>query len=484
MAEQLDVIIVGAGIAGISAAWHMQAQRPQLRYAVLESRRELGGTWSLHKYPGVRCDSDMYTLGFRFHPWTRPQAIADGADILDYLREAATASGIGSQIQYDHQVLGASWSSQERRWTVRAQHDEHDVEYRCRYLFLATGYYRYDEGYIPPLPGLSDFSGPVMHPQTWPEHTDLTGRRVAVIGSGATAMTLAPTIAKEAAHVTLVQRSPSYVVNRPRRDRLANIVLRFAPTRLALSLIRAKNILGMTFALKLARSAPDYIKKALTDRARKQLPAEYPVDPHFSPRYRPWENRLCLAADGDVFEEISRGRMSMSTGAIQAIEGTGIRMVSGDFIDADVLVTATGFNMRLFGGIDLDIDGVNVNVPTTVAYKGMMLTGVPNVFFTVGYQASTYTLKAELVSAFACRVIKYMSAHGYSTVTPQLDGTGVEEVPFTEYVPGYIARVLDELPRQGSRPPWRLSLNYFRDWWLVHKDRLDSNGLIFDRSAE
>lgn len=484
MGEQIDVIVIGSGIAGISAAWHLQTRCPQLAYVILESRAELGGTWSLHKYPGVRCDSDMYTLGFGFHPWTRPEAIADGADILEYLHGVAAAAGIADNIRYHHRVTGATWSSRGGRWTVRVDSGVESTELQCRFLFLATGYYRYDQGYTPELPGLADFAGPVLHPQVWPEGTDLGGRTVAVIGSGATAMTLAPRIATEAEHVTIVQRSPSYVVSRPRRDRLAVLLLRALPARLALPLIRAKNIAGMTFALRLARSAPEYIRKALTDRARKQLPPDFPVDPHFRPRYRPWDNRLCLAVDGDVFEQISRGRLSMSTGGIESVETAGIRMESGEFVPADVLVTATGFNMRLFGGVDLDVDGRRVDYADTVAYKGMMLTGVPNLFFTVGYQASTYTLKADLVSAFACRVINHMRGRGDVSVTPDLDRPDIEQVPFTEYVPGYIARVLPELPRQGTQPPWRLTLNYFRDWWLVHRDRLDHNGLVFRGNRE
>ncbi|AHC27433.1 MULTISPECIES: flavin-containing monooxygenase [Mycobacteriaceae] len=464
--EHVDVVVIGAGIAGISAAWHIRRHCPDLSVAVLEGRSELGGTWSLFRYPGVRCDSDMYTLGFTFAPWTEQDAIVGGDVILAYLKRVVDQEKLTPFIRLGHQVHAARWSSRQKRWSIQVTGSSGNREMTCSFLLACTGYYRYDGGYLPDFPGIDDFEGVVVHPQQWPQELSVEDRRVAVIGSGATAMTLAPTLATKAAHVTMVQRSPTYVVSRPRRDRVANLLLRNLPRPAAYSLIRAKNISMMMLSLYMARKVPARMGEAIIDRAKRELPAGYDAETHFRPRYKIWDNRLCLILDGDLFTSIRRGELSMATGQVERFDKDGLMLGNGEHVPADVVVMATGFHMRLFGGIDLYVDDEQINLADTVCYKGMMLHGVPNFAFTVGYQAATYTLKADIVSRYVSRLLNYMRDHHIHCVTPNLDDESVHLVPFTEYRPGYVERVLDSLPRQGSKPPWRLSMNYYRDSWM------------------
>jgi monooxygenase len=482
MTDYYDVVIVGAGIAGISAAWHVRNRCPDLTFTILESRGEVGGTWSIHNYPGVRCDSDMFTLGFRFHPWTESRSIADGSSILQYLRDATASAGVAEHIQFDRQVRSADWSSEAARWRLVVQAGEREVGVSCRFLIMCTGYYRYDAGYAPRIPGMERFAGAVVHPQCWPDSLDLRGKTVAIVGSGATAVTLAPALAEEADHVVMIQRSPSYIISRPEFDSLAAVLLKLLPTPLAVSILRFKNIALMTFGLYLAGKAPGFLRRVLLGRVGRQLPPRYPLVPDFSPRYDPWKNRLCLALNGDFFNSIVTGKLSIVTDTIANVGRDEVVLTSGASLPAQVIITATGFNMQLFGGIRLTRDGRAVALRDCVAYKGMMLTGLPNLFFTVGYQAASYTLKADLASEFAVRVLRHMSTGGYDSVEPVLDDDSIRLVPFTEYRPGYIERVLDTLPKQGSRPPWCLTLNYFRDLALVRYDRLDDNGLVFAKN--
>ncbi|OHU25550.1 FAD-containing monooxygenase EthA [Mycobacteroides chelonae] len=481
--QAVDVLVVGAGIAGISAAWHFANHCPSLNIAVLESRSEIGGTWSLFRYPGVRCDSDMYTLSFSFAPWTGREAIVDGGTILRYLKDVVAKENLEPLIRFNHGVREARWSSETAKWTLAVDTPDGPRTMSCSFLMVCTGYYRYDGGYLPEFPGIEDFHGPVVHPQEWPEDLALKDKRVALIGSGATAMTLAPRLAEEARHVSVVQRSPSYVVSRPQRDRFANLLLRCLPDSLALQIIRAKNISLMTLSLYLARRVPERMGEAIIDRAKRELPPGYDSDTHFRPRYKIWDNRLCLILDGNLFESIGRGDLSMVTGEIERFTKTGLVLTSGEQVSADVVVAATGFHMRLFGGIEFYRDDEPIDFSSTVCYKGMMLDGVPNFAFTVGYQAASYTLKADIVSRYVSRLLDYLHSHRISSVTPHLDDDSVSLEPFTGYRPGYVERVLSDLPRQGSRPPWRLSMNYYRDMWMARAQPVQDDNLRFSQSV-
>ncbi|MUM19849.1 NAD(P)/FAD-dependent oxidoreductase [Mycobacterium sp. CBMA271] len=480
--QHVDVLVVGAGIAGISAAWHFAHHCPSLNITVLESRSEIGGTWSLFRYPGVRCDSDMYTLGFSFAPWTGQEAIVEGDVILQYLKDVVAQENLDRLIRFDHQVREARWSSQTSRWTLQVGTPAGDQSITCSFLMVCTGYYRYDGGYLPDFPGIENFPGPVVHPQEWPEDLVVAGKAVALIGSGATAMTLAPRLADTARHVSVVQRSPTYVVSRPQRDRFANLLLRWLPDKTALQIIRAKNISLMTLSLYMARRVPQRMGEAIIDRAKRELPAGYDSETHFRPRYKIWDNRLCLILDGDLFQSIGRGDLSMVTGDIERFTADGLLLTTGEHVPADIVVAATGFHMRLFGGIEFYRDDEPIDFSSTTCYKGMMLDRVPNFAFTVGYQAATYTLKADIVSKYVSRLLGYLFENGFSSVTPHLDDDSVVLEPFTGYRPGYVQRVLANLPRQGSKPPWRLSMNYYRDMWMARAQPIADTNLHFSRS--
>lgn len=479
--QDVDVLVLGAGIAGISAAWHFAHHLPSLNIAVLEGRSEIGGTWSLFRYPGVRCDSDMYTLGFSFAPWTGREAIVDGDVILQYLKDVVAQENLERLIRFDHRVREARWSSQTSRWTLQVDTPTGCQTITCSFLMVCTGYYRYDGGYLPDFSGIDSFPGPVIHPQEWPDDFAFAGKRVALIGSGATAMTLAPRLADTASHVSVVQRSPSYVISRPQRDRIANLLLRWLPRKVALPVIRAKNISLMTFSLYLARQAPQRMGEAIIDRAKRELPAGYDSETHFRPRYKIWDNRLCLIRNGDLFQSIGRGDVTMVTGEIERFTEDGLLLTSGDHVPADIVVAATGFHMRLFGGIEFFRDDEPIDFSSTVCYKGMMLDGVPNFAFTVGYQAATYTLKADIVSRYVSRLLGHLFDNGISSVTPHLNDESVDLEPFTGYRPGYVQRVLADLPRQGSKPPWRLSMNYYRDMWMARAQPVEDINLHFAR---
>ncbi|SIC57719.1 FAD-containing monooxygenase EthA [Mycobacteroides abscessus subsp. abscessus] len=481
--RHIDALVIGAGIAGISAAWHITHHCPSLNVAVLEGRSEIGGTWSLFRYPGVRCDSDMYTLGFSFAPWTGKEAIVEGAAILRYLKDVVEQENLDRLIRFDHRVREARWSSQTSLWTLRVDTPAGEQTITCSFLMVCTGYYRYDGGYLPEFSGIDDFPGPVVHPQEWPDDLVIAGKRVALIGSGATAMTLAPRLADTADHVSVVQRSPSYVISRPQRDRFANLLLRWLPRTVALPVIRAKNISLMTFSLYLARRVPQRMGDAIVDRAKRELPPGYDSEKHFRPRYKIWDNRLCLILDGDLFQSIGRGDLTMVTGEIERFTGEGLLLTSGEHIPADIVVAATGFHMRLFGGIEFYRDDEPIDFSSTVCYKGMMLDGIPNFAFTVGYQAATYTLKADIVSRYVSRLLGYLFENGISSVTPHLEDSSVDLEPFTGYRPGYVQRVLADLPRQGSKPPWRLSMNYYRDMWMARAQPVEDANLHFSRNS-
>jgi monooxygenase len=482
MTEFVDVAIVGAGISGISAAWHLQDRSPSKTYAILERREGMGGTWDLFKYPGIRSDSDMFTLGFRFKPWTSAKAIADGSSILAYIKEAAAENGIDENIRYRHQVTAAEWSDADNRWTVTVDTGGEEVTMTCSFLFATTGYYDYDEGYSPTFPGAENFSGTIVHPQHWPEDLDYTGKKIIVIGSGATAITLIPALVNSGAgHVTMLQRSPSYIGSLPDVDPIAVKVNEYLPANVAHVINRWKAILFSTAQYQLARKFPNYMRKTLLTMAQRRLPEGYDVEKHFGPRYNPWDERLCLAPNGDLFKTIRKGNADVVTDTIDTFVPEGIKLHSGEVLDADVIVTATGLNLRLFGGAEIRRNGEPVDLTQSMSYKGMMLSGMPNMAFTIGYTNASWTLKADLVSEFVCRVLNYMDAKGFDTVVPEHPGDSVDERPLMDFTPGYVLRALDSLPKAGSRTPWKLKQNYLLDVRMIRQGKVDDEALHFTK---
>ncbi|MCG5433025.1 NAD(P)/FAD-dependent oxidoreductase [Mycobacterium sp. MYCO198283] len=483
MTEHLDVVIVGAGISGISAAWHLQDRCPTKSYAILERRDNLGGTWDLFKYPGIRSDSDMFTLGFRFKPWTSAQAIADGPAILEYLKETAAEFGIDSHIRYRHKVVSADWSDDEGQWTVRVEVDGEERTITCNFLFAASGYYNYDQGYSPKFPGAEDFRGTIVHPQHWPDDLDYAGKNVVVIGSGATAVTLIPSMVKTGVgHITMLQRSPTYIGTLPAKDPFADRVNNSPlPQSVSSFLVRWKSVLFQFAQYRLARRYPKFMRKTLMTMAERRLPEGYDVEKHFGPRYNPWDERLCLAPNGDLFKVIREGKAEVVTDTIERFTENGILLTSGRELPADIIITATGLNLQLFGGATLHRNGEPIELNQTMAYKGMMLSGVPNLAFTIGYTNASWTLKADLVSEYVCRVLNYMDAHGYDCVEPSRPGPDVEERPLMDFTPGYVLRALDWLPKAGSKLPWRLNHNYMLDLRLIRYGKVDDEALHFSR---
>jgi monooxygenase len=484
MTEHLDVVIVGAGISGISAAWHLQDRCPTKSYAILERRADLGGTWDLFKYPGIRSDSDMFTLGFRFKPWQSAQAIADGDSIKAYVKEAAAESGIDRHIRYRRRVVAADWSDADNRWTLTVEQADGagEAKITCSFLFACSGYYNYDQGYAPEFAGAEDFAGTIVHPQHWPEDLDYADKKIVVIGSGATAVTLIPALVNSGAgHVTMLQRSPTYIGSLPDVDPIAERANRLLPAHAAHVVNRWKAIVFATAQYQLSRRFPNYMRKTLMTMAKRRLPQGYDVEKHFGPRYKPWDERLCLAPNGDLFRTIRHGQADVVTDSIDRFTTTGIRLASGQQLPADIIITATGLNLQLFGGAEIYRNGTPVELNDTMAYKGMMLTGLPNMAFTIGYTNASWTLKADLVSEFVCRVLNYMDAHGFDTVVPDHPGDSIDERPLMDFTPGYVLRALDYLPKAGSRTPWRLKQNYLFDLRLIRHGRVDDEALHFTK---
>ncbi|MBB5166586.1 NAD(P)/FAD-dependent oxidoreductase [Mycobacterium sp. AZCC_0083] len=482
MSEHLDVLIVGAGISGISAAWHLQDRSPSKTYAILERREGMGGTWDLFKYPGIRSDSDMFTLGFRFKPWTSAKAIADGPSILSYIKEAAAENGIDKNIRYNHQVTAAEWSDADNRWTVTVDSGGEEKTLTCSFLFATTGYYNYDQGYSPTFPGSEDFAGTIVHPQHWPEDLDYAGKKVVVIGSGATAITLIPALVNSGAgHVTMLQRSPSYIGALPDVDPIAQQVNKVLPEKAAHVVNRWKAIAFATAQYQLARKFPKYMRKTLLTMAQRRLPEGYDVEKHFGPRYNPWDERLCLAPNGDLFKTIRKGNADVVTDTIDTFVPEGIKLSSGEVLEADIIVTATGLNLRLFGGAEIRRNGEPVDLTQSMSYKGMMLSGMPNMAFTIGYTNASWTLKADLVSEYVCRILNYMDANGFDTVVPEHPGDSVEERPLMDFTPGYVLRALDSLPKAGAKAPWKLKQNYFLDIRMIRQGKVDDEALHFTK---
>ena len=478
--EPLDVLIVGAGLSGIGAAHHLQQRCPGKRYAIVEKRASIGGTWDLFRYPGVRSDSDMYTLGYRFRPWTDAQAIADGPSILRYIRATAEEGGIVAKIRFGHVVRRAEWSSAEALWTVHGERvdDGAPATWRARFLHVCSGYYSYDEGHRPEFAGESDFAGTLVSPQCWPEDLDVAGKRIVVIGSGATAVTLVPALAASAAHVTMLQRSPSYVVARPRRDPIAHWLRRHLPERLAYATTRWKNVFLQAFFYRLARRRPEHVAQRIVAMAAEQLGPGCDVGVHFTPRYKPWDQRLCLVPDGDLFAAIRAGRAAVVTDTIDRFVADGIRLASGETLRADIVVVATGLKLNLLGDIALSVDGQPRRASEAMVYKGMMLSDVPNLALCFGYVNASWTLKADLTAEYVCRLLRHMDRRGATIVVPRSDpSVGVQ--PFLSFTSGYVQRASAILPKQGTRRPWQVHQNYFMDMLALRFGRIDDGVLRF-----
>jgi monooxygenase len=466
--EHFDVLIVGAGLSGVGAAYHLQQKCPGKSYAILEGRGTTGGTWDLFRYPGIRSDSDMFTLGYSFKPWTEPKAIADGPRILNYVRETAAENGIDGKIRFNHRVKRAAWSTPDARWTVEAERTVGEgaievVRLTCNFLFMCSGYYRYEAGYTPEFAGTSDFEGRIVHPQQWPEDLDYAGKRVVVIGSGATAVTLVPELARQAAHVTMLQRSPTYVVSRPAQDPVANKLRAKLPSKLAYHLIRWRNVLWGMYFFQLSRRQPAKVKQLILGGIRMALGPDYDIATHFTPRYNPWDQRLCLVPDGDLFKAIKDGSASVVTNQIERFTQKGIRLQDGGELEADIIVTATGLVLQVLGGAEVSVDGRAIDFARSLNYKGMMYSDVPNLASSFGYTNASWTLKCDLTCEYVCRLINYMDRHGYKQCVPHNVDPSIMELPSLDFSSGYVQRSVAKMPKQGSKRPWRLYQNYALD---------------------
>jgi len=462
-AEHVDVVIVGAGISGIDAAYHLQHRCSGKSYLILEGRERVGGTWDLFRFPGIRSDSDMYTLGFPFRPWRGEKAIVDGESIRTYVEDTAREFGIDRNIRFRHRVVRAAWSSADARWTVDADSPDGPRRFSASFLFLCSGYYDYEQGYRPVWPGEAGFRGETVHPQSWPEELELNGKRVVVIGSGATAVTLVPALAAQASHVTMLQRSPSYVVSRPSRDGIALWLQRRLPARLAGDAVRWKNLLLGIFFFSRARKKPARVRAAILKLAAEALPPGYDVEQAFGARYNPWDQRLCLVPDADLFEAIKAGTVSVVTDTIERFEADGLRLASGAHLPADIVVTATGLVLMMAGGIALSVDGSEVSIAERFSYKGMMLSDLPNLAVSFGYTNASWTLKCDLTSRYVCRLLNHMDRRGLAICVPKLPPGGFERQPMLDFSSGYVTRAEGALPHQGPEAPWRVHQNYLKD---------------------
>ena len=483
--EHVEVLIVGAGLSGVGAAHHLLTAFPRKSYVILEAREAMGGTWDLFRYPGIRSDSDMHTLGYRFRPWTAAKAIADGPAILEYVRDTAREAGIDEHVRYGHRVTRAAWSTPEARWTVEAERvaTGEPIELTCDFLHVCSGYYRYDEGYTPDFPGRERFAGPVVHPQHWPEDLDVRGKRVVVIGSGATAVTLVPALAATAEHVTMLQRSPTYIMNLPDEDVVANGLRRVLPEKAAYVVTRWKNVAFQTASYQLSRRRPQLVKRVIRKLVERQLPAGFDVDTHFNPSYAPWDQRMCLVPNGDLFSVLRRGKASVVTDHVETFTESGIRLRSGAELEADVIVSATGLNLLALGGMELAVDGRDIRIPETMAYKGMMLAGVPNFAFTTGYTNASWTLKADLTAEYLNRLLRLMDERGHRQCVPENTDASIQTRPFLDFQANYVLRSLDQFPRQGSKAPWQLRQNYSRDLVTLRFGKVDDGTMRFSSPA-
>ena len=482
--NHFDVLVVGAGISGIGAGYHLQKSCPDRTYAILEARADIGGTWDLFRYPGIRSDSDMYTLGYSFKPWTNPRAIADGPSILAYLRETMEEHGIDRHIRFGHRVRRASWSSDDARWTVEVERGERKelVQYTCDFLFMCSGYFDYSGGFTPEFPGIERFAGRVVHPQKWTKDIEHAGKRVVVIGSGATAVTLVPAMSKTAAHVTMLQRSPTYIVSLPGEDPIANWLRRWLPARVAYGITRWKNVLFGLWFYQFCRRNPTRARAMLNKWLMKELGPDVDLS-HFAPRYNPWEQRVCLVPDSDLFQAMQQGRASVVIDQIEPFTEKGIKLRSGTELEADLVVTATGLNLQLLGGLEVTVDGARVDFAKTYNYKGMMFSDVPNLALAFGYTNASWTLKAELICRYVCRLLNHMRETGLRQCTPRLRDAHVEEAPFLDLASGYVQRSMHLFPKQGAKIPWRLHQNYVRDIRLLKRGPVEDGVMEFSNPS-
>lgn len=483
--KHVDVLVVGAGLAGVGAACQIKRQCPSKSFLVLEAADHIGGTWNTFRYPGIRSDSDMQTLGYSFRPWRSSRTLADGASILEYIRDTAREYRVDDLVRTGRRVLEADWSLEDAQWRVTVESDatgDRSV-LTCKFLHICTGYYDHQSGYLPEFEGLKDFGGVVVHPQHWPPDLDYRGKRIVVIGSGATAVTLVPALARLAAHVTMLQRSPSYVVALPSDDGVARILMRWLPGRFADRIVRLKNVLLVTLAYRAARYLPQLISAAIRAGVRRAVGDSVDVERDFTPRYEPWQQRVCFVPDGDLFETLRSDGAAILTGQITRFTCDGIELDDHTSLPADIVVTATGLNMKLLGGARISVDGVQVDPAEIIAYKGMMLTGVPNLSFAIGYTNASWTLKCDLVANYVCRLLNHMDASGYASCTPLAPGPAIATKPFVELTSGYIQRSLHLLPKQAVKAPWLFHGNYFRDSVLYRRSRL-AHGVQFAKRPQ
>ena len=474
-----DIVVVGAGISGIAAGYNLQKSCPDKSFVILEGRESLGGTWDLFKYPGVRSDSDMHTLGFRFKPWIHKKSIADGPSILNYLNETVDEYNLRERIIFNQKVVSSNWVSEKSIWELTIKSAGQEINMTCNFLFLCGGYYSYDKPYMPDFPNQDAFQGNLIHPQFWDESMDCTDKKVIVIGSGATAVTLVPAIAKNASHVTMLQRSPSYVVSAPAEDSFSKLLNHILPTRLTYFLIRWKNILRTSIGFYLSRKYPAKVKERLINLVREELGQDFDVDKHFMPKYNPWDQRMCLVPDGDLFSAIRDGKASVVTDMIDRFDENGIHVQSGKFLDADIIVSATGIEINALNDIDVTVDQIKVEPHKKFSYKGMMLSGVPNLAFTFGYVNSSWTLRADLTCEYVCRLLNQMDKEGVSACIPDEDVNAMGEDEYIDFSSGYVQRALDKMPKQGQKSPWRNYQNYLKDIFFVRLFSLKDSTLRF-----
>lgn len=483
--EHFDVLILGAGISGIGAACHLERECPGKRYAILERRDAVGGTWDLFRYPGIRSDSDMFTFGFNFKPWTEPKTLADGPSIKKYLRETAEEYDVYKHIRFGIKVTKASWSSQDKQWKLTAQPEAGGkaMQFSCNFLLGCTGYYNYDAGYQPHFPGQEKFKGQLIHPQHWPENLDYSGKKVVVIGSGATAITLVPSMAGKAAHVTMLQRSPTYIMSLPAIDPMSSRLMKFMPPMMVYRIARTRNVTLQRFLYQLSRRRPAVVKRFLLAAVRKQLGGKSDMR-HFTPSYNPWDERLCVVPNGDLFKAIRNGKASVVTDQIEKFTAKGIQLKSGEQLEADIIVSATGLNVQLFGGIKVDVDGKPFAPSEHMTYKGVLIEGVPNAAIIIGYTNASWTLKADIASEYVCRLLKHMDKKGYATVVPQ-DNEGdnrSDDTVMGGLSSGYIRRAIDQLPKQGKKRPWKIVQDYVRDVPVLRYSPIEDSSLQFGRA--
>lgn len=475
-----DVVIIGAGLSGIGAAYHIQSKCPGKSFVLLESRSSIGGTWDLFKYPGIRSDSDMYTLGFSFYPWKDARAIADGPSILNYIKETALVFGIDKKIRYNHKVINAAWTDEEKVWTLTiAAHEQTPQQIiKCKFLFACSGYYNYQQGYSPAFANSSAFKGTIIHPQLWDTTLNYKNKKVVVIGSGATAVTLVPELAKEAAHVTMLQRSPTYIMNLPGEDVVANFFKKILPQQAAHTLIRWKNIgISMLF-YNISRKWPNFVRNLIKKGARKQLGPDYDLK-HFDPKYNPWDQRLCIVPDNDLFKALKGGKAEIVTDTIKEFTPNGILLESGKELEADIIITATGLSVQLLGGMSMTVNGESFEPNKVYAYRGVMFSDIPNFATAIGYTNASWTLKCDLSCHYVTRVLNYMDEHGYKVCTPRFDSTQFTPERLLDFDAGYIKRAEDKLPRAGSRPPWKVYQNYFRDSYSLKHSAVNDKYLEY-----